>query len=91
MLPLAQTILAAPKSPEAKASRKLLGDSLVASGRFFPQRGWCLGLEFNVADCAWAALLSGLPALQLKLPEDPALQRYAQRVLALTSLQSGQR
>ncbi|MFA5941669.1 MAG: glutathione S-transferase N-terminal domain-containing protein [Sinimarinibacterium sp.] len=91
LLPLAQAILAAPKSPEAKAARKQLNESLISSGRFFPQRGWCLGMEFNVADCAWAALLSALPALQLKLPEDPALQRYAQRVLMRPSVQSSLR
>lgn len=91
LLPLAQTILAAPKSADAKPARKQLHESLVASGRFFPQRGWCLGLEFNLADCAWAALLSALPALQLKLPDDSALQRYAQRVLARPSVQSSLR
>lgn len=91
MLPLTQTIFATPKSPEARSARKQLNDSLVASGRFFPQRGWCLGLDFNLADCAWAALLSALPALQLKLPDDVAVQRYTQRVLARPSVQSSLR
>ncbi|MEQ1439640.1 glutathione S-transferase N-terminal domain-containing protein [Fontimonas sp. SYSU GA230001] len=92
LLPLAQSILAAPKSPDVKAARKQLGENLAASGRFFPQRGWCLGLtDFSLADCAWAALLSALPALQLKPPEDPALLRYAQRVLARPSVQSSLR
>jgi len=88
MLPLAQSVLAAPKSVEARGARRQLTEDLAASSRFFPQRGWCLGQEFNLADCAWAALLSQLPALQMKLPAEPALQRYAQRVLLRPSVQS---
>lgn len=91
LLPLAQSILSNPKAVETKSARKQLGDHLVASARFFPQRGWCLGLDFNLADCAWAALLARLPALQIKLPADSALQRYAQRVLARPSVQSNLR
>lgn len=89
--PLAQSILSAPRSNEAKTARKQLAEQLAAGSRFFPQRGWCLGLDFSLADCAWAALLSQLPALQLRLPADAAVQRYAQRVLARPSVQSALR
>lgn len=88
LLPLAQTIVDAPRAAESKAARKRLADQLLASSRLFPQRGWCLGLDFNLADCAWAALLSQIGVLRLKLPADPALLRYAQRVLARPSVQS---
>lgn len=88
LIPLADSILQAPRAAEAKAARKALTEHLIASSRLFPQRGWCLGLDFNLADCAWAALLSRLPQLQMKPPADPALQRYAQRVLARPSVQS---
>ncbi|HEX4895013.1 MAG TPA: glutathione S-transferase N-terminal domain-containing protein [Solimonas sp.] len=91
LYPLAAGILAAPKSVEAKAARKQLGESLIASSRLFPQRGWCLGLDYNLADCAWAALLARLPALGMKLPADPALQRYAERLLLRPSVQSALR
>jgi stringent starvation protein A len=87
LLPLAQSVLDAPRATDSKSARKQLLENLVASSRLFPQRGWCLGLDFNLADCAWAALLARLPALQLKLPADAALQRYAQRVLARPSVQ----
>lgn len=91
LLPIAQSVLDAPRAAESKAARKLLQEHLTASSRLFPQRGWCLGLDFNLADCAWAALFAHLPALQLKLPADAALQRYAQRVLARPSVQSSLR
>lgn len=91
LLPLAQTVLANGRTADAKTARKQLAEHLIASSRFFPQRGWCLGLDFNLADCAWAALLSTLPAMQMKLPAEPALQRYAQRVLARPSVQSSLR
>lgn len=91
MYALAATIMAAPKSADAKAARKLLGENLLASSRLFPQRGWCLGLDYNLADCAWAALFARLPALGLKLPADPGLQRYAERLLLRPSVQSALR
>ncbi|MGB0221217.1 MAG: glutathione S-transferase N-terminal domain-containing protein [Sinimarinibacterium flocculans] len=91
LLPLAQSIVDAPRAAEAKTARKQLAEHIIASCRLFPQRGWCLGLDFSLVDCAWAALLSQLGALQLKLPADPALLRYAQRVLARPSVQSALR
>ncbi len=91
LFPLAASIAAAPKSPEAKLARKQLADHLLASARLFGARGWCLGLEFNLADCAFAALLATLPALGLKLPADATLQRYAERLLARPAVQSALR
>ncbi|HEY1075873.1 MAG TPA: glutathione binding-like protein [Fontimonas sp.] len=86
LLPLAQSIIDEPRAPTAKAQRKRLTDSLVASSAYFPQRGWCMGLEFSLADCAWGALLSQLSALQIKVPDDPQLLRYIERVLARPSV-----
>ncbi len=88
LLPLAQAIIDAPRAPAAKAQRKQLTDSLMASSAYFPLRGWCMGLDFNLADCAWGALLSQLSALQIKLPADPLLLRYMERVLARPSIQT---
>lgn len=88
LLPLAQAIIDEPRATQAKTLRKQLADSLTASSAYFPQRGWCLGLDFNLADCAWGALLSQINALQIKLPADPALARYAERVLARPSVQA---
>ncbi len=91
LLPLAQSLIDAPRGPEAKTARKLLTESLTESAAFFPQRGWCLGLEFNLADCAWAALLSQLSVLQIRLPAESPLHRYVQRLLARPSVQSALR
>ncbi|MES0873006.1 glutathione S-transferase N-terminal domain-containing protein [Sinimarinibacterium thermocellulolyticum] len=88
LLPLAQAIVDAPRAAESKTARKQLAEQILASRGLFPQRGWCLGLDFSLADCAWAALFSQLGALQLKLPADPALLRYAQRLLGRPSVQS---
>ena len=91
IFPLAAQIVAAPKSPEAKAARKQMAEILITSARLFAGRGWCLGADYSLADCAWAALLSSLPALGLKLPPDPNLTRYAERLLARATVQSALR
>lgn len=88
LFPLAAAIRAAPRSPEARLARKRLQDALAGSARLFAGRGWSLGLEFNLADCAWAALLASLPALGLKLPADATMTRYAERLLARPAVQS---
>jgi stringent starvation protein A len=68
---------------QARTARKRLGDQLVASARLFPARGWFLGLEFSIADCAWAALLWRLASLKLQLPAGgEPIRRYAERVFA---------
>ena len=81
LLPLAQRALS-DKGAEGKAAKQALGEALLASQRMFPARGWFLGLEYNLADCAWAALFSQLPQLGLKLSGDvQPLIRYAERLL----------
>ncbi|SEQ05056.1 RNA polymerase-associated protein [Solimonas aquatica] len=81
-------IRSAPKSPEAKQARKALQDALLASRRLFGARGWCMGLDFNLADCAFAAIFASLSALGVKPPADAGLLAYAQRVLARAAVQS---
>jgi RNA polymerase-associated protein len=88
LFPLAENIRMAPKSPEAKAARKQLQEALSSSTRLFAGRGWCLGTDYNLADCAWAALLGSLPLLGVKLPVDAGLQRYAERLLSRLAVQS---
>lgn len=81
-LPLVDVIATGAAAP-ARAARKQLADQLVASARFFPSRGWFLGLEFGIADCAWSALLWRLASLKLQLPGGgDAIRRYAERAFA---------
>lgn len=91
IFPLAARILADPKSADAKAARKRLGEALIGSSMLFPARGWCLGLDYNLADCAWAALFAHLPAMGLRLPPEAQLARYAERVLARRGVQAALR
>jgi RNA polymerase-associated protein len=81
-LSLVKTIESGPPA-QARTARKQLSDQLAASGRLFPARGWFLGLEFGIADCAWAALLWRLASLKLALPSgSEPIRRYAERVFA---------
>lgn len=68
---------------QARNARKQLADQLAANARLFPARGWFLGLEFGIVDCAWAALLWKLGSLKVPLPAggDP-IRRYVERVFA---------
>lgn len=73
---------------QAKAARKLLGDHLVAGARVFPARGWFLGLEYNLADCAWGVLFHHVSSLGLKLPGDMApMVKYAERLFMRPAFQ----
>jgi RNA polymerase-associated protein len=75
------------KGPDGKAARLALADVVSTSQRMFPARGWFLGLDYNLADCAWAALFSQLAQTGIKLSGDTApLQRYAERLLARPSV-----
>lgn len=68
---------------QARVARKQLTDQLVANARLFPSRGWFLGLDFGIVDCAWAALLWRIASLDLPLPAGgDAIRRYAERVFA---------
>jgi len=75
--------IASGPAAQSRAARKRLADQLVASARLFPARGWFLGLDFSIADCAWAALLWRLASLKLQLPAGgEPIRRYAERVFA---------
>ena len=65
-------------------ARAELLERLSAGGRQFAAQGWFLGREYTLADCAWAALLRRLQALQVELPAE-ALRRYATRLAARAS------
>lgn len=81
LFPLAQRALSE-KGTDAKAAKLALAEALAASQRMFPARGWFLGLDYNLADCAWAALFTQLPQLGLKLSGDiQPLVKYAERLL----------
>lgn len=68
---------------QVRAARKQLADQLVANARLFPARGWFLGLDFGIADCAWSALLWKLATLKLQLPSGgEPIRRYTERVFA---------
>lgn len=87
LFPLAEQ--ARERGDDGKTARKALGEALQRYQRLFPARGWFLGLEYNLADCAWAALLSQLPQLGLKSAEDiPWLAPYAGRLLARPSVRT---
>ena len=77
------TVIESGPAAQARAARKQLGEQLAANGRLFPARGWFLGLEFGIADCAWAALLWRLASLKMQVPSggDP-IRRYAERAFA---------
>lgn len=73
---------------QAKTARKTLSDQLIASARMFPARGWFLGAEYNLADCAWAVLFHRLSSLGLKLPSDMApMVKYAERLFMRPAFQ----
>lgn len=73
---------------EARAARKTLGDNLLGSARLFPARGWFLGQDYNLADCAWAVLFHHLVPLGLKLPADMApMVKYAERLFSRPAFQ----
>lgn len=68
---------------EKRNARKQLADQLVANSRLFPLRGWFMGLDFGVTDCAWTALLWRLASLGLQLPSGgEPIRRYAERAFA---------
>ena len=67
----------------AKKARKQLAEQVAAHARLFPSRGWFLGLEYGLMDCAITALLWRMATLKLQLPanSDP-IRRYAERAFA---------
>lgn len=80
---LVEAIAEAPAA-QARGLKKRMADQLVASSRLFPARGWFMGLEFGITDCAWSALLWRLSSLGLALPAGgEPLRKYAERAFAL--------
>lgn len=82
ILPLAQTILTG--KGEHKTARKDLADILTECAPLFPARGWFMGNEYTIADCAWSALFKRINDLGLKLtpPVQHSIVAYAQRLFA---------
>lgn len=71
-----------------KNARKTLADHLTTSARMFPARGWFLGQDYNLADCAWAVLFCRLPELALKVPADMQIMvKYAERLFTRPAFQ----
>jgi len=82
VFPLAETILHG--RGEGKTARKELTELLLEVSRMFPSRGWFMGQDYNLVDCAWGTLFRRLPELGLKLPNDAqyAIVKYAERLFA---------
>lgn len=82
VFPRAETILFG--RGENKTARKELTELLLEVSRMFPARGWFLGLDYNLVDCAWATLFRRINDLGLKLPPDSqhAIVKYAERLFA---------
>lgn len=90
LFPALTALAAGAKATEAKALRKKLGEQLVGASPLFPARGWCMGLDYNLADCAFAALFTQMLRMDLKalLASDPAIVRYAERLLTRPGVQA---
>lgn len=69
--------------PAARGARKSFVELIVAGARLFPARGWFMGLEYSIVDCAWIALFWRLAEIKLELPPaaDP-IRRYSERAFA---------
>lgn len=86
LFPLVERIQAG--GTDVRAARKTLTEHLTTSARLCPARGWFMGLEYSLADCAWAALLYRVPNLGLKLSADAAaIVRYAERLFQRPAFQ----
>jgi RNA polymerase-associated protein len=64
----------------AQALRKALTETLDTAARHSGSRGWFLGFDYNLADCAWAVLLRRLP--REALSARPGMAQYAARLFA---------
>lgn len=62
----------------AKAARAALMQTLVTGARWFGARGYFVGLEYSVADAAWALWLQGVFALGLVPPD--SVRQYAEKL-----------
>lgn len=87
LFPATETALRG-KGAESRAARKTLADHLLTSARMFPARGWFLGVEYNLADCAWAALFWVARPLELKFTGEAAnMIKYAERLFGRPAVQ----
>lgn len=69
---------------QARAARARLQQMLTASARSFSARGWYLGPEFSLVDCAWAVWLQAVFALAIEPPE--SVRQYAERLAQRESI-----
>jgi stringent starvation protein A len=83
LFPLLDTVQHGAARAGQQARAELL-ERLGAGGRQFAAHGYFLGREYTLVDCAWAALLHRLHALQIELPAE-ALRRYGSRLAARAS------
>jgi RNA polymerase-associated protein len=67
----------------AAALQKAVIDALENGVRLFGAKGWFLGFDYSLADCAWAVLLRRLTPSALSTR--PALAQYAQRLYSRTA------
>jgi stringent starvation protein A len=83
VFPLAETLLFG-RGEGKPAARKRLTEQLLEVCRLLPARGWFLGEDYNLADCAWSVLFRHVHGLGLKLPADAqhAIVKYAERLFA---------
>lgn len=84
--PLAAAVRSATRAADATAARKQLTSTLTWAAGMFGSRGWSLGSEFTLLDCAWATLLSQADALKIKLPDHPQMQDYLRRLFGRPAL-----
>lgn len=81
LFPLTEQVSAG--GAEGTAAKKALIAALKANARQFPARGYYLGADCTLADCAWAVLLRRIADLALSLPPEVATVRaYAGKLAA---------
>jgi RNA polymerase-associated protein len=77
------TTAAESNSAAGRDARQRLGERLLASTPLFAGRGWLLGGDFSLLDCAWTAVFWRVAALRIDLPPSAEpLRRYVQRAFA---------
>lgn len=65
-----------------------LVEVLARMGRLFPARGWFLGFDYSIVDCAWAALLWSFDQQRTPWPDKlRPIKDYAQRSFARPAFQ----
>lgn len=74
---------------DLRTARKTVADILTELSSLFPTRGWFLAAEYNLADCAWAAIFRRINELGLKLspPVQHAIVKYAERLFLRPAFQ----